>query len=198
MNSVKLLATLGLTVGLLFAGDTHAQKTADITVDEMTNAVIDVVMDAKESGAELDEFGPKLDKLMSNYADFNWIARNIMGSFREQATDAQVAEFGATFRHVMINTYAKSFLAYNGQTVTTLPVESKYAGKRKVPVRQTVDELAGGLNVVYTMGQKRDGHWVMLNLRVNGVNLGQTYQQQFRRMMAEYDSIDEVIAQWGK
>ena len=77
-------------------------------------------------------------------------------------------------------------------------MDERDAGGRRVPGRQTVEGIAGGLDVLYTMGQKSSGEWVMLNIRVNGVNLGQTYNQQFDRMMTEYGSIDEVIERWGQ
>ncbi|WP_298634642.1 ABC transporter substrate-binding protein [uncultured Umboniibacter sp.] len=171
---------------------------ADEAVAKMTNEVIEVVMEAKENGNDLDGFMPRLDELMTYYADFDWIAAQIMGRYRQSASPEQISRFGTRFRSVMISTYAKSFLAYNGERVTTLPVEERYAGERRVPVRQTVEGIAGGLNVIYTMGQRSDGRWVMLNLRVNGVNLGQTYNQQFARMMTELNSIDAVIDNWGQ
>jgi len=191
----RLIGSVILSLTLI--GSAYAE-TADVAVAQLTQNVIDVVMTATKDNAEISEFAPKLDSMMADYADFDWIAKNIMGSYRKKATPEQVHLFGETFRQVMIQTYAKSFLAYDGQKVTTYPVAEKYKNKRRVPVKQTVEGIAGGLNIVYTMGQKKDGRWVMLNLRVNGVNLGQTYQQQFSRMMKEFGMIDQVISRWGK
>ncbi|NVK10995.1 MAG: ABC transporter substrate-binding protein [Gammaproteobacteria bacterium] len=195
LTQLKVAAVMtALTISSVFAD----AMTADETVNTMTNDVIEIVMEAKGEEDGLSVFMPRLDELMKRYADFDWIARNIMGRHRANATPEQVEAFGERFRSVMINTYAKSFLAYNGEQVVTLPVDERYAGERRVPVRQTVEGIAGGLDVLYTMGQKSSGDWVMLNIRVNGVNLGQTYNQQFDRMMTEYGSIDEVIERWGQ
>jgi len=198
---MKLLKQLGRV--LLLAATTAWNATAEevsasATVDQMTNQVIEVVLEAKGKEDGINEFMPRLDELMQHYADFDYIARNIMGRHREGASDEQIHAFATRFRSVMINTYAKSFLAYNGEEVVTLPVDSRYEGRRRVPVRQTVEGIAGGLNILYTMQQKPSGEWVMRNLRVNGVNLGQTYNQQFDRMMMEYGSVEAVIEQWGR
>ena len=193
----QLKAWLFAVVALVGMSAVADELPADEAVAQMTNDVIGIVMEAKASSDELEEFMPRLDQMMAYYADFDWISRQIMGRYRQDATPEQIQQFGDRFRAVMISTYAKSFLAYNGERVTTLPVEDRYAGERRVPVKQTVEGIAGGLNVVYTMGQRSDGRWLMLNLRVNGVNLGQTYNQQFARMMDEYNSIDKVIESWG-
>lgn len=196
---MKRLQIVLLTLSALLVNTTVAEElSADEAVAKMTNDVIEVVMEAKENGNDLEGFMPRLDQLMTYYADFDWIAAQIMGRYRQGASPEQITRFGSRFRSVMISTYAKSFLAYNGERVTTLPVEERYAGERRVPVRQTVEGIAGGLNVIYTMGQRSDGRWVMLNLRVNGVNLGQTYNQQFSRMMTEFNSVDAVIDNWGQ
>lgn len=172
--------------------------TADATVENMTNEVIAVVTEAKEKEATVEEFMPQLEDVMLSYADFNWIASQIMGKHRRGASREQVEAFATKFRSVMISTYAKSFLSYNGERVVTYPVPERFQGERRVPVRQEVEGIGGGLDVLYTMGQKRTGDWVMLNLQVNGVNLGQTYNQQFDRMMNDLGSVDEVISAWGQ
>ena len=41
------------------------------------------------------------------------------------------------------------------------------------------------------------GGWLIINIIVNGVNLGLTFRNQFRALATEYDNdIDEIINNW--
>lgn len=193
---MKLFKAIAIFLGLSLGAANVYAETASNTIKQMTSQVIDVVLEAQKDPHGIDVFMPKLDEMMSDYADFDRIAQLIMGSHKKQATADQITRFGAVFKTSMIGTYAKSFLLYDGETVTTFPVAAKYASRNRVPVRQEVKDIAGGLRIIYTM-EKRGDKWLMSNISVNGVNLGKAYQRQFDAAMRSGKTIDEVIADWN-
>ena len=50
---------------------------------------------------------------------------------------------------------------------------------KKIGVRQEVHAEEGILPISYTMMRNRSGEWKVLNIILNGVNLGQIFRSQF-------------------
>ena len=43
----------------------------------------------------------------------------------------------------------------------------------------------------------KDGNWLIINIIVNGVNLGLTFRNQFQALAKEHnENIDEIIKHW--
>ena len=49
----------------------------------------------------------------------------------------------------------------------------------------------------YTMRKEKSGEWKLINVVLNGVNLGQSFSGQFKASLKKYNGdIDKVIANW--
>ena len=70
--------------------------------------------------------------------------------------------------------------------------------KSSVAVRQTLYSSAEKVRVVFNMRRNAEGRWQFRNVNLEGVNLGGTFRNQFKRAAEEFDGdIDQVIENWS-
>ncbi len=198
---VALYATMFAGLSLADADEAEVSLPAPhAVVAEVTASVMMVVRENTallESDAEA-YYGAVGDTLKPVVA-FDYIARNVMGSHAAKATDEQRASFGEVFQGQMIQTYAKGLALYAENEIRVLPPEQPLAGRRRVSVKQLVVAAEGDHLLVYTMGQsKSTGEWKLLNVILDGINLGSTFHSQFSQAMKKEGDIDKVIAGWSE
>lgn len=165
---------------------------------ESHRAQINGVQTEIEKAERFNCFFDDVDKTLARVIDFAWIARNVMGPYGRSATEEQREAFATTFRDGLVETYGRGLLSYSGQQIVVLPGPRDYADKRKVMVRQEVRGADGNYPLEYTMGLNKDGQWRIINVILNGINLGKTFRNQFvQASQKNGGDIDEVIANWG-
>src|SRR5699024_6807442 len=95
------------------------------------------------------------------------------------ASRAQKYHFLDVFKHSLIDTYAAGVTLYQGQKITVLPMQADDIKGNRAFVRMKMTTDSGTtVPVSYTM-VKADGKWLVGNVIVSGLNLGQTFKQQF-------------------
>ena len=144
---------------------------------------------------QFDCFVGEVDRILGKIVDFDWIALKVMGGDGKVASPEQKAQFAETFRAGLVETYGRGLLNYSSQKIVLLPAEA-IEEKRKVTVHQQIvgDEATYPLD--YTMGLK-DGEWKVINVIINGINLGKTFRGQFAQSSQKNNGdIDKVIASW--
>ena len=129
---------------------------------------------------------------------FDYIAKGVMGRFAKQATPEQRKRFSDIFQGDLISTYAKGLAAYADQEIRVLPAEGDIANLTMVSVKQLVAAEEGDHLLVYKMGKKKTtGQWMLLNVTLDGINLGSTFRSQFAQAMKKEGNIEQVIANWS-
>jgi phospholipid transport system substrate-binding protein len=48
------------------------------------------------------------------------------------------------------------------------------------------------------MGKNREGEWKLINVVLNGINLGKTFRSQFMQAMKKQGDLNQVIAEWAE
>jgi len=138
-----------------------------------------------------------VDRVLAPVVDFDFIARGVMGSHAKKATPAQRAKFASTFRRDLVATFARGVASFGTMDVKVLNPGSAPSGNR-VNVLQEVRSKEGVTKVSYTLVRNRSGQWKLINVILNGVNLGKTFRGQFSQaMQANGGDIDKVIASWS-
>ncbi len=158
-------------------------------------------IEAGETDAEqesyLNCFFDEIDVTLANVIDFDWIARNVMGPYGRSATAVQRAAFAETFRTGLVETYGRGLLSYGDQEIVVLPGAEDYAQKRKISVRQEIRGADGNYPLEYSMGLGKSGEWRIINVIINGINLGKTFRNQFvQAAQKNGGDVDAVIASW--
>nr|WP_277610947.1 ABC transporter substrate-binding protein [Microbulbifer celer] len=138
-----------------------------------------------------------VDRVLEPVVDFNFIARGVMGRYAKQATPDQRARFAKAFRRDLVATFARGVATFGDLDVKVVNPGSAPSGNR-VNVLQEVRSNEGLTKVSYTLVRNRSGQWKLINVILNGVNLGKTFRGQFAQsMQANGGDIDKVIASWS-
>ncbi|MEL7399164.1 MAG: ABC transporter substrate-binding protein, partial [Pseudomonadota bacterium] len=106
--------------------------------------------------------------------------------------------FSQVFQSDLISTYAKGMAAFGDERIEVLPPTQDIEGQKRVNVIQKVYTENGENTVSYTMGfSKKTSEWKLLNVVINGVNLGATFRSQFAQAMQKAGDLDVVIKEWS-
>ncbi|OUS13792.1 hypothetical protein A9Q89_02125 [Gammaproteobacteria bacterium 53_120_T64] len=144
---------------------------------------------------QFDCFIGQVDSILGEVIDFDWIALKVMGGYGKTASTEQKSLFAETFRSGLVDTYGRGLLSYSSQKIVLLAGEP-VGEKRKVTVRQLIESDDTSYPLSYTMGFK-DGRWKVINVVINGINLGKTFKRQFvQASQKNQGDIDKVIASW--
>lgn len=209
---------LVLLVTVCFAG--VAQASAEATIaeeatapDQMVEAVtnkllgdivtfrdaIDGAQSELEKEALLREFYDELQATLRPVIDFRLISKRVMGKYYKQASKEQFEMFQDVFARSLVETYGRGLLAYSSDKdviVEPLPEEDK--GKSKVIVVQKIQTAEKAIPLYYNMWKNKRGEWKVVNLILDGINMGKTFYGQFNEAAEKYQgSIDQVIENWA-
>lgn len=205
MMSVKALGLLGALLMSLFCNGLWAEGTdypADgpyALVEQVTGDIQEVVRDKVHLlDTNPQEFYAAVGEVLDTVVAFDYIASGVMGNYAKQAIAEQKERFSVVFRENLINTYAKGMAVYGLQKIVLVPPAASIEGQRRVSVVQKVMGEDGEHTVHYTMGKSnRDDSWLLLNVTINGVNLGMTFRSQFAQAMKQAGDLDQVIDDWS-
>ncbi|MFI2812636.1 MULTISPECIES: phospholipid-binding protein MlaC [Microbulbifer] len=138
-----------------------------------------------------------VDSVLEPVVDFNFIARGVMGRYAKQSTTAQRSRFTSAFRKDLVATFARGVASFGDMEVRVVNPGTPVSGRR-VNVLQEVRSQEGITKVSYTLVRNRAGQWKLINVILNGVNLGKTFRSQFAQAMQTHEGdIDKVIANWS-
>ena len=137
-----------------------------------------------------------VDSVLAPVVDFDFIARGVMGRYAKEATAAQRSRFASAFRRDLVSTFARGVASFGDMDVKVVNPGTAPSGNR-VNVLQEVRSKEGVTKVSYTLVRNRSGQWKLINVILNGVNLGKTFRSQFSQAMQTHGDIDKVITSWS-
>lgn len=169
-------------------------------VNQVTGQIIDVINGNKQLLADKpDDYFSKVGEVLDPVVAFSYIAKVVMSKHYKAASAEQRSDFAEAFRDSMVETFAKGMANYSDFEITVREPESDISGKRKVEVLQDVKGGDGNHLLSYTMAKTKDGEWKLINVVLNGVNLGKSFRDQFIQAMRQNkNDYDKVTATWGK
>jgi len=140
-----------------------------------------------------------LSQLMQEHVDFKYIAAQVMGPFKAQATPQQRKLFESKFRSGLIETYGRGLIGYGDEKIVLINRAELKAGQRKVSVKQEIRSNGVVYPMEYSMAlSKRTGKWKAINVIINGINMRTIFRSQFvNAAQKSGGDIDSVIAGWS-
>ena len=201
---------LVLTVVFAWSGFGFAQSaskaaqeepaTAHSVVEAVTQDVVSLINSSKTLLAEDPQaYYGKVSALLEPVVAFDYIAKIVMSKHYSGASEAQREAFAGVFQTSMVETFAKGMANYSDFDISVKPPEGDTQGQRKVEVIQEVKSKDGKNIVSYTMAQTKEGEWKLINVVLNGINLGKSFRDQFAQAMRQHNNdVDKVIATWGE
>ena len=204
MKSFKAIISVSwmLLLAVVFSASTQAAApTSDdpqVVVESVTKELFSLVK-AKNLNKSSDEayFG-QVETTLNDVVDFPFIAKHVMGErVFGRASKDQRAKFLEVFRDGLVKSYAKGIAGYADSNVKVIGVVRDKRNPKRAAVHQEVSESGTTHQLDYTMVQGASGQWKLINVTLNGVNLGVSFQGQFKAAMRKYkNNLDQVIANW--
>ena len=168
----------------------HAERTHNniILILQTKNALF-------EEDSEL--FVQEISDAFSPIVDFQRIARNVMGKHYKASTSSQRDRFSEAFRTSLLNTYSKTLIEFKDEKIIVLPPKGKPKSPNKVKVDIEIITASKSYPGVYSMYLDKNNEWKIINIVVNGINLGLTFRSQFYSLMEKNNNdISAVIDKW--
>jgi len=193
----KLVFAGSLLFSLMISTGAHAldQSDPEKTIAQLTKDVLVQIERYRKKEIDIEGFVSIVEKRLDKSIDFEFIMRGVMGAARKKSTDEQRTRFLRVFKDGMINSYAKSFMDYDENSVKQLPMDGAMKGRKRVQIKQVLDDGSVVLKVSYTLANTKNG-WMIINVNVNGINLGARYRSQFTKAYKKSNSVDAVIDEW--
>ena len=194
---IKQLLLLTIFIGNSFvtakesiSAHEHAERTH--------NNIIHILQNNNNLYAKDSElFIQAISDAFSPIVDFKRIARNVMGKHYKASTDSQRERFSEAFRTSLLNTYSKTLIEFKDEQIIVLPPNNQPALKNKVKVYIEIKTSSKSYPGVYSMYLDKNNEWKIINIVVNGINLGLTFRSQFYSLMEKNNNdISLVIDKW--
>lgn len=199
VSTVGMLVWLSLlSAGVAAASSVDPKKeTPHALVEEVTGVMFETVEEYKGGEEDTEAYYDAIQETLEPVVDFEFIAKAVMGDHRKKASEEQIERFVGVFKKGLVTTYAKGIASYIDSDIEIEAPDKDVSDKRRVSVDQKVTHEGSTYNLSYTMAQNREGEWKLINLVLDGVNLGRSFRSQFGQAAKKYDGdIDKVIDNW--
>ncbi len=167
--------------------DSNAQKMVLVLTENV---------DLFESDRELYE--NKIKEIFEPMIDFRRVAASVMGKkYYLMASKDERAEFVNIFKDSLLDTYAETLAQWGDSLISTeFPKSNLNKEITSVEVRQTLDTGSSKYPISYKLRKSNEG-WKIVNIIINGVNLGLTFRNQFQALAVSHEEdIETTLKNW--
>lgn len=167
--------------------DSNAQKMVKVLTKDV---------DLFESDRQLYE--NKIKEIFEPMIDFRRVAASVMGKkYYLMASKDERAEFVNIFKDSLLDTYAETLAQWGDSLISTeFPKSNLNIDIKSVEVRQTLDTGSSKYPISYKLRRSDDG-WKIVNIIINGVNLGLTFRNQFQALAVSHEeNIEITLKNW--
>lgn len=139
----------------------------------------------------------KIKEIFEPMIDFRRVAASVMGKkYYLLATKEERAEFVLIFKDSLLDTYAETLAQWGDSTITTEFPKNNEELSKNVEVKQTLDTGTSKYPISYKLRKSKDG-WKIVNIIINGVNLGLTFRNQFQALAVSHnENISDTLRNW--
>lgn len=144
-------------------------------------------------------FYADIEDVMSVAVDFKFIARSVMGAkYWKQATRDQKVAFIGTFRSNLIETYAKGMVGFSNLSFSIEPAPEGAVFEDRANVIQLAKSEQVTNRISYTMKKRKSGEWKLINVVLNGINVGKSFRTQFAQSVKDNNGdLSAAISNWS-
>ena len=193
------LKSLAVFLGMLClhsneASASNPHQFIDLQAQEMVSIIINN-QELYYKDPEL--FKNKINMVFEPMVDFRRVGASVMGKkYYLAASPSQRLKFIQSFKTSLLDTYSSTLAQWGDQKINTIfPEISEF--KRTEDVQQNLITSSNIYPITYKVRKDKNGNWLIINIIVNGVNLGLTFRNQFQALAQEHnEDIDEIIKHW--
>ena len=143
----------------------------------------------------------KIKEIFEPMIDFRRVAATVMGKkYYLASSKEQRSEFVDIFKDSLLDTYAETLAQWENQTITTIfPInmQDQSYELKNIEVQQTLNTGSSKYPISYKLRKNKDSSWSIVNIIVNGVNLGLTFRNQFQALASNNNGdIEATLKGW--
>jgi phospholipid transport system substrate-binding protein len=143
----------------------------------------------------------KIKEIFEPMIDFRRVAATVMGKkYYLASSKEQRAKFVEIFKDSLLDTYAETLAQWENQTITTIfpkNMEIQTTNLKNIEVQQTLNTGSSKYPISYKLRKNKDNSWSIVNIIVNGVNLGLTFRNQFQALAIKNNgNIESTLNGW--
>ena len=145
-----------------------------------------------------EEYEDKIKIIFEPMIDFRRVSASVMGKkYYLMSTPAQRDSFINIFKDSLLDTYAETLAQWGESTISThFPDEFPQEGIKTIEVKQTLNTGTSKYPISYKLRKSSEG-WKIVNIIINGVNLGLTFRNQFQALAKSHnEDIDSTLKNW--
>ena len=171
-----------------------AEEDPYVFIDSNAQKMVQVLIENKDLfSKDIEAYENKIKEIFDPMIDFRRVAASVMGKKYYQASSPQQRrDFVAIFRNSLLDTYSETLAQWGDQSIITIPGESNWSGLKTIEVKQILDTGSSKYPISYKL-RKSNNQWMIVNIIVNGVNLGLTFRNQFQALANNHDGNIEII-----
>ena len=197
MRPLFLYFSLVFLLILFFSGGIYSESSSEY-VEKIHEDIVAVII-AKQGQYEEDpeEFINAISLSLQPLVDFKRISRNVMGKYYKDANKTQIEKFNKVFKSTLLNSYSKTLAEFKDERIIVSKETKKSSKGNREKVFLQIFTSTKVYPATYDMYLNDQGKWKLINIVINGVNLGLTFRNQFYSLMkSESNDIDLVIEKW--
>ena len=142
-------------------------------------------------------FKNKIKNIFEPLIDFNRVSASVMGKkYYLSATKEERIEFIEVFKISLLDTYAETLAQWGDAEIIT---DFSYDEKKNniLSVKQELLTTNNVYPIIYKLREYKNGTYKIVNIIINGINLGQTFHNQFQALAIEKNgNISSIISEW--
>ncbi|MEZ5504022.1 MAG: ABC transporter substrate-binding protein [Halioglobus sp.] len=216
----QLFAMLvGLALGFNTAFSVAADPIQPISRDDpetmlkqATSQLLAISSAAREyADTDRERYYREVSAVLDQVMDIQYFARGVMATYassrlykslktdqEKEAFRDRVEKFAKALKRVWMVKYADALLRADGETIDIERQATGSDNPDRASIKQTVHDREGNTYLIqYSLHKVKDGGWLITNVIVEGVNLGETYRSQFAEAVEKHGGdVDYVVDHW--
>ena len=184
---------------LLFTVSIQSEENPYIFIDTNAQKMVEVLTaDADLFETNREEYENKIKIIFEPMIDFRRVSASVMGKkYYLMATPEQRSNFVNIFKDSLLDTYAETLAQWGDSTISTnFPDKLPEEDVLNIEVKQILDTGTSKYPISYKLRKNSEG-WKIVNIIINGVNLGLTFRNQFQALAKSHDeNIEATLENW--
>ena len=184
-----------------FALESFTEEDPYVFIDNNAQKMVQVLtLEAALFETDRALYEQKIKDIFEPMIDFKRVSASVMGKkYYLLASKEERSEFVVIFKESLLDTYAETLAQWGDSTITTeFPDNKTNIYEKNVEVKQILDTGSSKYPISYKLRKnKNEKGWKIVNIIINGVNLGLTFRNQFQALADTHDeNINLTLRYW--
>ena len=179
-----------------------------------TDRILQIVQETKKQASrDPQAYYQKIDAVLSQIVDLEYFTRGVMATYasarrfktltteeEREAFRDRVERFSRLLKDSLMAGYADALLTFDGERISWEPATVKPDQVNDLILTQIIHAESGKqYHVQYRLRKIPDAGWLVQNLIIEGLNLGEAYRNQFANAVEKNQgNVDFVVENWPK